>query len=61
MPAEFEKCRRNGGRIRTIKPNASTYLPICYPKGGGPGIRGEVHHNKKSPDSRSANRRLHGA
>ena len=59
MPAAFEKCRKNGGKIRTIKPTADSYIPICIPKGGGPSVRGEVHHLKKSPDMASASKRLH--
>lgn len=38
MPAKFEKCVRDGGRVRTIKPKgkeSKTYIHVCYPKGGG--------------------------
>lgn len=52
MPADFEKCRREGGRIRTIKPKgkgSKTYLHVCYPKGGGPPVSGEVKE-RLSPD-----------
>jgi len=41
-PKAFDDCQKAGGRIRTIKPNAKTYLRICYPKGGGPPVKGEV-------------------
>jgi len=46
MPAGFDTCRKKGGRVRTIKPTADTYLPICYL--GKKSFRGEVHHVKKS-------------
>lgn len=42
MPKEFEKCRKEGGRIRTIQPNEDTNLPICFPKKGGPSVAGET-------------------
>ena len=37
MPVDFEKCRAEGGRIRTIKPKgpkAPEYMPVCYDKAG---------------------------
>lgn len=33
MPANFEKCVREGGRVRTIEPNPSEYLHVCYKDG----------------------------
>jgi len=47
MPAGFEKCRAQGGRIRTIKPNANTYMAVCYI--GGKSYAGERHKVKKAP------------
>jgi len=50
MPKKFDRCVRGGGRVRTIKPKgkkSSTYLHVCYPKGGGPPVAGEVKHKKK--------------
>jgi len=50
MPAKFEKCVREGGRVRTIKSKgekATAYVPVCFPKGGGPSVSGEVKHRKK--------------
>ena len=41
MPAGFDKCRAQGGKIKTIKPNKNTYIPICYI--GGKSYKGEVH------------------
>lgn len=46
MPAGFERCRAEGGKIRTIKPTKDTYMPICYLKGKP--YRGELHHVQKS-------------
>lgn len=49
MPADFEKCRKTGGRIRTIKPKgpkSSTYMPVCFDK-GGKSHAGEVKKAKK--------------
>lgn len=47
MPAAFDKCVAEGGRVRTINPTKDTYLHICYPKGGGDPVRGEVKRKKK--------------
>ena len=44
MPEGFDACRAKGGKIRTIKPSANTYVPICYL--GKKSFRGEVHHIK---------------
>lgn len=46
MPAGFDKCRASGGEIRTIKPNSSTYIHICYL--GGKSFRGEVKHTQNA-------------
>ena len=42
MPRAFDECVKNGGRVRTIKPSPNKYLHVCYPKGGGPPVSGEV-------------------
>lgn len=50
MPKDFVACVKAGGRVRTVKPKgaeADTYSHICYPKGGGSPVSGEVHHKKK--------------
>jgi len=50
MPESFIKCIQAGGRVRTIKPKgkkSSTYVRVCFPKGGGPSVRGEVKKRKK--------------
>lgn len=30
MPKDFEQCVREGGRVRTVKPNKQTFMPVCY-------------------------------
>jgi len=47
MPADFERCKENGGKIITVNPTKDTYMAVCYPKGGGSPVRGEVHRKKK--------------
>ena len=42
MPVEFDACVKNGGRIRTKKLSGGKYMHICFPKGGGPSVAGEV-------------------
>jgi hypothetical protein len=34
MPQEFDKCRAEGGKIRTIKLDAIKYMHICIDKQG---------------------------
>jgi len=34
MPADFEKCRAEGGRIRTKKVGKNKYMRICWDKDG---------------------------
>lgn len=46
MPEAFDKCEKGGGRIRTINPKEGVYIHVCYPKGGGPPVHGEVKHSK---------------
>ena len=46
MPKSFVKCVKKGGRVVTLKPNARTYLKVCYR--GGKSYRGETHHVKKA-------------
>lgn len=45
MPAEFERCIRNGGRVRTVKLSRDRYMYVCYLDGKS--YPGEVHHKKK--------------
>jgi hypothetical protein len=46
MPVDFEKCRANGGEIRTISLPEGKYIHICYDK-NGQSYRGEVKTKKK--------------
>jgi len=48
MPAGFERCIRQGGRVRTIKPKPGRYLHVCYL--GGKSYSGEVKHTKEESD-----------
>lgn len=56
MPKAFNECVRGGGRVKTIKPKgkgSKTYLRVCYPKGGGKPVSGEVKESKDlSPDEK---------
>lgn len=47
MPVKFGRCVKAGGRVRTIKPKKGVYIHVCWPKGGGPPISGEVHHKRR--------------
>jgi hypothetical protein len=44
MPKDFLECVREKGRVRTIKPNPSEYLYICYKDGKS--YHGEVKKTK---------------
>jgi len=46
MPAEFDACLANGGHVITKKINKTQYIHICYPKGGGSPVQGEVKTKK---------------
>ena len=46
MPADFEKCRHEGGHITTQKLSGGRYLHICWDK-NGKSHSGEVHTKKK--------------
>lgn len=41
MPADFLKCVREGGRVRTKKLSGGRYMPICFKNGKS--YAGEVH------------------
>jgi len=47
MSEKFNKCVSEGGRVITKVPKKGTYLHICYPKGGGSPISGEVKKSEK--------------
>jgi len=44
MPAAFEKCVKDGGRVRTKKLSGGRYIKICYKDGKS--YAGEVHKKK---------------
>ncbi len=46
MPADFDKCVTEKGRVRTITLKGGRFMRICYPKGGGSSIAGEVKHSQ---------------
>jgi len=46
MPEKFTRCVNGGGRVRTLSLGHGKYTKICYPKGGGPSVRGEVKKKK---------------
>ena len=48
MPQVFYDCIKNGGRVRTKNLGKGKYIHICFPKGGGSSIAGEVRIKKKS-------------
>ncbi len=50
MPLDFERCVREGGRVRTITPKKGVYVHICYDK-QGKAHRGEVKHVQKKNKS----------
>jgi hypothetical protein len=44
MPKEFDDCVKGGGRVRTVKPNADSYLHVCNDGSGS--HSGEVKYKK---------------
>lgn len=44
MPKAFVSCVNSGGRVRTVKPSANTYLAVCYKNGKA--HPGELKHDK---------------
>jgi len=47
MPADFEKCVADGGRVRRKTLSGDRYINICYKDGKS--YEGEVHTKKKHP------------
>ncbi len=45
MPADFLKCEKEGGRIRTMKLSKGRYMRVCYDK-NNKSHAGEVHTKK---------------
>ena len=50
MPVEFENCVKRGGRVRTINPNAGTYMHVCYI--GGKSYASEIHHKGSNSEKK---------
>ena len=48
MPAKFLACVTGGGRVRRKTLSDGRYINICFPKGGGASVAGEVHERKGS-------------
>ena len=46
MPADFDKCKMDGGRVRTMPMSKGRYAHICYDKDGKPHM-GEVKTKEK--------------
>jgi hypothetical protein len=49
MPAEFDACVKSGGRVRTKTLGNGKYTHLCFPKGGGPSVSGEVKTKQEMP------------
>jgi len=48
MPKAFGDCIKGGGKVKRKTLSDGRYINICYPKGGGAGIAGEVHEKQGS-------------
>lgn len=46
MPADFDACVKNGGRVRTISVNKTQYMHVCYLDGKS--HSGEVKTKKRA-------------
>jgi len=46
MPADFDKCVKEGGRVRTMKVKGGRYMHICFDK-QGKSHAGEVKTKKE--------------
>jgi hypothetical protein len=47
MPAAFDKCVKDGGKVVTLKIPKDRYMYVCYDKKGN-SHPGEVHTKKKA-------------
>lgn len=45
MPADFDKCDAEGGRVRTMTLSKGRYMKVCYDK-NNKSHAGEVHQVK---------------
>ncbi len=50
MPENFTACIKGGGRVITKKLSGNKYIRICFPKGGGASVAGEVKTAQKKTD-----------
>ena len=50
MPASFEKCIKDGGRVRTKILSGGRYMYICFKNGKS--YAGEIHEKKPTRVSR---------
>ncbi len=57
MPKEFDTCVAAGGRVRTKTMSRGRFIHICFPKGGGPSVAGEV---KTKQDTQTPDGRVYG-
>ena len=48
-PQAFDDCVAEGGKVRTKTLKTGQYIRICFPKGGGPSIAGEVKTKEMKP------------
>ena len=49
MPADFDKCVKDGGKVRTVKLTKDKYMYVCYDKKGN-SYSGEVHTKQKASE-----------
>ena len=48
MPASFDKCADEGGRVRTVRVGKNKYMRVCYKDGKS--FSGEVKEKKTRED-----------
>lgn len=58
MPEAFDNCVKQGGKVRTIKPNAGTYQHVCILNGKT--YAGEVKHKQSNSHSGVGRKRKKG-
>ena len=56
MPEGFDKCRKQGGRIRTLKLKGGKYIHVCYI--GGKSYKGEVKNKQSSSTAAAIRERM---
>jgi len=58
MPADFNKCVSDGGRVRTKSLSGGKYMHICFINGKS--YAGEVHKKKKLPSKSKVRKETRG-